>query len=201
MCPGDPLGNHRQRPIAVSLVFEPVLAHEDGMGLTAPLPHQGRAGLQRSAGVERTSAFLELSRQNLQAALQGGGRAAMGTLLQLIGEPPDDQIATEAQRRADVMQSPPRTPQLLCRLTDQLSDFAINLCQCQTSQSVLPDVDWTETGGRLARVLASRSVVEWRFHRFAGSAMRYTRPRSSLAEASVSPSFFFRVPEKTPRTV
>jgi hypothetical protein len=31
--------------------------------------------------------------------------------LQLIGETPDDQIATEAQRRADVMQSPPRTPQ------------------------------------------------------------------------------------------
>jgi len=198
MCPGDPLGNHRQRPIAVSLVFEPVLAHEDGMGVPAPLPHQGRAGLQRSAGVERTSAFLELSRQNLQAALQGGGRAAMGTLLQLIGEPPDDQIATEAQRRADVMQSPPRTPQLLCRLTDQLSDFAINLCQCQTSQPVLPAVVCTE---RLARVLASRSVVEWGFHGLAGSAMRYTRPRSSLAEARGSPSFFFKVPEKTPRTV
>src|SRR5580692_3637958 len=66
---------------------------------------------------------------------------------------------------------------------------------------VVPDVDWTETGGRLARVLASRSVVEWRFHRFAGSAIRYTRPRSSLAEARGSPSFFFKVPEKTPRTV
>jgi hypothetical protein len=98
MCPGNPLGNHRLRPIPLAVVFEPILAHEDGMGVTAPLPHQGRAGLQRSAGVERTSAFLELSRQNLQAVLQGGGRAAMGTLLQLIGEPPDDQIATEAQR-------------------------------------------------------------------------------------------------------
>ena len=198
MCPGDPLGNHRQRPIAASLVFEPVLAHEDGMGVPTPLPHQGRAGLQRSAWVERTSAFLELSRQNLQAALQGGGRAAMGALLQLIGETPDDQIATEAQRRADVMQSPPRTPQLLCRLIDQLSDFAINLCQCHTSPPVLPAVVCTE---RLAGVLASRSVVEWGFHGLAGSAMRYTRPRSSLAEARGSPSFFFKVPEKTPRTV
>src|SRR5258706_13625834 len=112
MCPGDPLGNHRQRPIAVSLVFEPVLAHEDGMGVTAPLPHQGRAGLQRSAGIERTSAFLELSRQNLQAALQGGGRAAMGTLLQLIGETPDDQIATEAQRRACLSYSSPPPPEV-----------------------------------------------------------------------------------------
>ena len=202
MCPGDPLGNHRQRSIAVSVVFEPVLAHEDGMGLTAPLPHQGRAGLQRSAGVERTSAFLELSRQNLQAALQGGGRAAMGTLLQLIGETPDDQIATEAQRRSGVMQCPPRTPQLLCRPIDQSGNLAgFKLGQVPVSNSVVPDVDWTETGGRLARVLASRSIVDWRFHRLAGSAMRYTRPRSSLAEARGSPSFFFKVPEKTPRTV
>src|SRR6202162_2153048 len=198
MSPGDPLGNHGQRPIPLAVVFEPVLAHEDGMGLSAPLPHQGRAGLRRSAGVERTSAFLDLSRQNLQAALQGAARAAMGALLQLIGETPDDQIATEAQRRADVMQSLPRTPQLLCRLTDQLSDFAINLCQCQTSQPVLPAAVCTE---RLPRVLARRSGVEWGFHGLAGSAMRYTRPRSSLAEARVSPSFFFKVPEKTPRTV
>ena len=126
----------------------------------------------------------------------------MGALLQLIGEPPDDQIATEAQRRSGVMQCPPRTPQLLCRPIDQSGNLAgFKLGQVPVSKSVVPDVDWTETGGRLARVLASRSVVEWRFHRFAGSAMRYTRPRSSLAEASVSPSFFFRVPEKTPRTV
>src|SRR6202022_1558003 len=199
MCPGDPLGNHRQRPIAVSLVFEPVLAHEDGMGLTAPLPHQGRAGLQRSAGVERTNAFLELSRQNLQTALQGAARAAIGALLQLIGEPPDDQIATEAQRRSGVIKYPPDTPQLLCGLTDQSGDFAIKFCQRHTSQPVLPAV--VCTAGRLARALGSRSVVEWGFHGLAGSAMRYTRPRSSLAEARVSPSFFFKAPEKTPRTV
>src|SRR5580700_5091537 len=201
MCPGDPLGNHRQRPIAVSLVFEPVLAHEDGMGVPAPLPHQGRAGLQRSAGVERTSAFLELSRQNLQTALQGAARAAMGALLQLIGEPPDDQITTEAQRRSGVMQCSPSTPQLLCRPIDQSGDLAIKLRQVRASQPVLPAVVWSENGGRLARVLASRSIVDWSFHMLAGSAMRYTRPRSSLAEARGSPSFFFRVPEKTPRTV
>src|SRR5580704_364736 len=199
MCPGDPLGNHRQRPIPLAVVFEPVLAHEDGIGVSAPLPHQGRAGLH---GIERTSASLELSRQNPQAALQGAGWTALGALLQLIGEASDDQIATEAQRRSGVMQCPPRTPQLLCRPIDQSGNLAgFKLGQVPVSKSVIPDVDWTETGGRLARVLASRCNVEWRFHRFAGSAMRYTRPRSSLAEASVSPSFFFRVPEKTPRTV
>ena len=83
MRPGDPLGNHRQRPIALALVFEPVLAHEDGVGVSAPLTHQGRAGLQHGAGIERTSAFLELSRQSLKAALQREARAAMGALLQL----------------------------------------------------------------------------------------------------------------------
>src|ERR1700722_14094095 len=200
MCPGDPLGNHRQRPIAVSLVFEPVLAHEDGMGVPAPLPHQGRAGLQRSAGVERTSAFLELSRQNLQAALQGAARAAMGALLQLIGEPPDDQIATEPQRRSGVIKCPPDTPQFLCRLTGQPGDFAIKLSQVPISRLVFSAIVGGKTRGRLARVLASRSVVDWGFHGLAGSAMRYTRPRSSLAEARVRPSFFFKVPEKTPRT-
>src|SRR6202043_1995099 len=129
------------------------------------LPHQGRAALQRSAGVERTSAFLELSRQNLQTALQGAARAAMGAQLQLIGEPPDDQIATEAQRWSSVMQCSPSTPQLLCRPIDQSGDRAIKFCQSRTWQPVLPAVVCTETGGRLARVLASRSVVEWGFHR------------------------------------
>src|SRR5580704_9061045 len=100
MCPGDLLGDHGQRPIALALVFEPVLAREDGMSLSAPLPHQGRASLQRYAGIERTNALLEVSRQNLQATLQSAARAAMGALLQLIGEPPDDQITTEAQRRS-----------------------------------------------------------------------------------------------------
>src|SRR5580692_4615092 len=201
MSPGDPLGNHGQRPIPLAVVFEPVLAHEDGMGVSAPLPHQGRAGLQHSAGIERTSASLELARQNPQAALQGAGWTALGALLQLIGEASDDQIATETQGRSGVMQCPPRTPQLLCRLTDQPGDFAIKFCQRQALQPVLLAVVGTETKGRLARVLASRSVVNWSFHRLAGSAMRYTRPRSSLAEARVSPSFFFKVPEKTPRTV
>src|SRR6516225_11133131 len=115
MCPGDLLGNHGQRPIVLAVVFETVLAHEDGMGVSAPLPHQGRARLQHYAGIERTSAPLEVCRQHLQAALQCAAWAAMGALLQLIGEPPDDEIATEAQKRSSVMQFPPSTPQLLCR--------------------------------------------------------------------------------------
>src|SRR6516162_140901 len=146
MRPGDLLGNHRQRPIALALVFEPVLAHEDGMGVSAPLPHQPRAGLQHFPGIERTSAFREFSRQGLQAALQCAAWAAMGALLQLIGEPPDDQITTEAQGRSRVMQFPPATPQLLCRPMDQSGNFAIKPDQVRASQTVLPAVVWTETG-------------------------------------------------------
>ena len=55
------------------------------------------------------------------------GWGAMGALLQLIGEPPDDQIATEAQRRSGVIQPPPGAPQLLGRAIDQPGNFAINL--------------------------------------------------------------------------
>jgi hypothetical protein len=85
MCPGDPLGNHGQRPIPLTVVFEPVLADEDGMGVSTPLPHQRRAGLRNYARIERTGTFFELCRQNPQAALQGAARAATGALLQLIG--------------------------------------------------------------------------------------------------------------------
>src|SRR5580704_3707102 len=81
MGPGDPLGDHGQRPIALALVFEPVLAREDGMGVSAPLPHQGGAGLHHNVGIEGTSAFLELCRQSPKAALQGAARAATGALL------------------------------------------------------------------------------------------------------------------------
>ena len=87
----------------------------------------------------------------------------MRALLQLIGEPPDDQITTEAQRRSSVMQCPPGTPQLRCRPIDQSGNLAIKLGQVGVSQSVVPADVWTENG---------RSVMDWRFHRLAGSAIR-----------------------------
>src|SRR5215813_3713089 len=96
----------------------------------------------------------------------------MRALLQFIGKPPDDQITTEAQWRSSVMQCPPGTTQLCCRPIDQSRDLAIKLGQVRVSQSVLPAAVWTEDGRRLARVLASRSVMDWRFHRLAGSAIR-----------------------------
>jgi len=70
------------------------------------------------------------------------------------------------------MQCPPSTPQLLCRPIDQSDNLAIKLGQVPVSQTVVLAAVWTETGARLARVLASRSIVDWGFHRLAGSAMR-----------------------------
>ena len=62
---GNPLGDHAQRAITLALIFEPVLANEDGMGMCAPLAHQGRAGLEGETGVERTVASLELASEGL----------------------------------------------------------------------------------------------------------------------------------------
>jgi hypothetical protein len=86
MCPGDPLGNHGQRVIALALIFEPVVANEDGVGMSAPLTHQSRAGLQRDTGIEGGTAFFEISGQGAQTAPQGPARPAKDALLQIIGE-------------------------------------------------------------------------------------------------------------------
>src|SRR5215831_1590997 len=80
---GDPLGDHRQRAIMLALIFEPVLANEDGVGVSAPLTHQHRAGLQRDTGIEGRAAFLILSGQTLQAAPQRRARPAIDLLLPL----------------------------------------------------------------------------------------------------------------------
>ena len=58
MRPGDPLGNDRQRAIALALVLEPVFPDEDGVRVSASLPHQGRAGLQHDPAIDGQSAFL-----------------------------------------------------------------------------------------------------------------------------------------------
>jgi hypothetical protein len=108
----------------------------------------------------------------VQAPPQREAGAAMRALLQLVRKGSDHQITTEAQRRSSVMQCPPDMPQLRGRPIDQSGNLAIKLGQVRVSQSVLPAAVWTEDGRRLARVLASRSVMDWRFHRLAGSAIR-----------------------------
>ena len=126
---------------------------------------------------------------------------ASSTLLQLMGEGADQQIAAEPLRRAGAIQFAPCKPQFLRRAIEQIDKMTVDLGDVLTGRSAGAVAASSGNRRRLATVLASRCVVGWWPHALAGSAMRYTRPRSSVAEARVSPSFFFKVPEKTPRTV
>src|SRR6516165_5781590 len=86
----------------------------------------------------------------------------MDALLQLIGEGSDQQIATEAQRRASAAKLKPRKPQLRCRSIEQARDFSFDLAQDRLSCALVPVAPLTGNGGRPARVLASRGIVDLR---------------------------------------
>src|SRR5215472_12086320 len=195
---GNPLGDCRQRAIMLALVFEPVFANLHSVGMSVPLTYQSRAGLHYDTGIEPRAGFVELSVQALHAPPQRVARPGIDLLLQLMGEGSDHQIATEAKRRSSAMQLAPGNPQILRRPIDQFGNLLLDLSCVSTAPSISAS---TRNERRLASMLASRSAVDCRVHTLVGPSMRYTRPRSSFAEAIVSPSFFFSVPEKTPRTV
>src|SRR6266404_1897212 len=69
------------------------------------------------------------------------------------------------------MQCPPGTPQLRCRPINQPRNLVIKLGQVWVLQSVFPATVWTEPGRRLARVLASRSIVGFSQARRLGDAV------------------------------
>jgi hypothetical protein len=71
-----------------------------------------------------------------------------------------------------MMQLAPSKPQLVRRSIDQSGNFAFDLGHIRVSRSVISVAASTERGRRLARVLASRSVVDWGPHTLAGAAMR-----------------------------
>ena len=72
-----------------AFIFEPVLANEDGVSVSAPLAHQCRASLRDDTGTERCAIFLERSGQRLQATPLRPARAAMGFLLQPMSKGSD----------------------------------------------------------------------------------------------------------------
>jgi hypothetical protein len=130
---GDPFGDHGQRAIVLTLIFEPVLTNEDGVSVSAPLAHQGRAGLQDDAGVDRASALLRPSGEGLKSATLPEVGAAMGALLQIIGKASDEQIATDPKRRFGAMQFAPGESQLVCRSIEQAGDFGFDIAQARLS--------------------------------------------------------------------
>jgi hypothetical protein len=114
--------------------------------------------------MEATSAFLELSHQKLEAALQSPAHPASGALLQLVGEPPDHQIATEPVRRFGAMKLAPGNAQFRRRSITEFGNLAIHLGAVRTPPSVVRVAAPRVTGRRPARTLASRRVIGWRGH-------------------------------------
>ena len=198
---GNPFGDYGQRAITLALIFKPVLANENGVGMPAPLTDQSRTDFRDERGIKGPTFLRKFSGQGLKAAPQCPVRPASSTLLQLMGEGADQQIATEPLRRAGAMQFAPCKPQFLRRAIEQIDKMTVDLGDVLIGRSAGAVAASIGNRRRRARILASRRVLGSTRHALAGSAMRYTRPRSSLAEASVSPSFFFKLPEKTPRTV
>jgi hypothetical protein len=96
----------------------------------------------------------------------------MGMLLQLIGKGSDQQIATEAQRRASAIKLTPGKPQLRCRSIEQAGDFGFDIARVRLSCATVPVAASTGSGRRPARVLASRRIVDCTLHALAGVAMR-----------------------------
>ena len=81
MRPRNPLGDYAQRAITLTLILKPVVANEDGVGMSTPLTDQCRAGLQRGRGIEGRAALFALSGQTLQAAPQGPAGSSIALLL------------------------------------------------------------------------------------------------------------------------
>ena len=96
----------------------------------------------------------------------------MDALLQFIGKGSDQQIATEAQRRASAAKLTPSKPQLRCRSFEQARDFGFDLAQARLSCALIPVATSTGNELRPASVLASRRIVDCGLHALAGSAMR-----------------------------
>ena len=84
-----------------------MLADEDGVSAPAPLTDQSRADFRDERRLEGLAVLPEFSSQGLKAAPQCPVYPASSTLLQLMGEGADQQIATEppAAGRCDTIRA------------------------------------------------------------------------------------------------
>jgi hypothetical protein len=118
-----------------------------------------RASLQHNSEIEGGAARFALDAQDLQAAPQCPARAASSTLLQLMGEGSDQQIATEPSGRFDTMQLAPGKAQFVRRPLRQFGNLAVDLGHNSTLQINVRVTASAENGRRPARVLAGQSAV------------------------------------------
>src|SRR5215472_18561161 len=62
----------------------------------------------------------------------------MDLFLEFIGKGSDQQIATEAQRRASAIKLTPGKPQLRCRSIEQAGDFGFDIARVRLSCETVP---------------------------------------------------------------
>src|ERR1700674_4088412 len=105
-------------------------------------------------------------------ALQRPAGAAIGALLHFVGKGPDHQIAAEAQRWVSAMETTPSEPQLVRGSIRQPGNLSFDVVDFEAARSAAPIAGLNDDGQRLARILASRCIVDGGSHALAGSAMR-----------------------------
>src|SRR5215813_7120222 len=169
---GNPFGDHGQRAIMLALIFKPVIANQNGVGMPAPLTDQNRAHFRDERGIEGPAVLRKFSAQGLKAAPQCPICPASSTLLQLMGEGADQQIATEPLRRAGAIQFAPCKPQFLRRAIKQIDKMTVDLGDVLTDRSAAAVAASIGNRRWLARILTSRRVLGSTRHALAGSAMR-----------------------------
>jgi hypothetical protein len=126
-------------------------------------------------------------------AAQRGARRAISVLLQVVGEGSDDEIATETGSARCSLRHPTAAQMSIAR-----SERRLRLRFLQ-SRRLAFDI-WRNAAimTTARKVSASQSLIGMRCYASGGEQMRYTRPRSSWAEARVSPSFLLQGSENPP---
>src|SRR5436190_4718773 len=157
-----------------ALPRETVIEHEHLIGSALPLPNQPGSRFQFDTSTPPDlSGFIELLCNVAELALALRAEPAERDFLQAVCDGAQQQLAAEMGGCLGFVESPP----------------------------LLTKLDERELREARERLPANRNISNRAAHAGSGDAMRYTRPRSSCAEATVSPSFFLKVPEKRPRTV
>ncbi len=104
---GNVVRDPGQRPIGLALKLEAIVGDANRVGSPAPFPNEARAGFDPGPWRRRNpSAGFELRGQGHQSALRHFGRAAMGDLLQPVGDGPHHNIAAQSWRLGPI-ESPP----------------------------------------------------------------------------------------------
>jgi hypothetical protein len=102
---GDVFGDLGQRAVARIAVFEPFIQNEDHMGLATPFSNEPDARSQCQDGSSRTTALPGTAAQQRSLCLLA--EAAMGLLLELVCQRPNEQVPAQTVGRITTMVTTP----------------------------------------------------------------------------------------------